>query len=422
MTAAESEDYVTCPSCRTLVPWTPSCIYCGSSLPPKRREPRRRRPSSMPELSLEGLGVTDISVEPEGRLTNYILWRVRLMELLRAGRVSQEVFEQLYKEYISETRDALERKRAFMREYDDVRLQMQDVKRKLSDLDRRRASGQRTTGEYLDEYSRLKSIQEQLQADLSRIRFQQRSLGLVLSEGRDAEILGAIEKRFRNYLSYLPLMTSNGLLSPTMEGVVREDLEMMLGLMEEAAKEEAVDVLAEEAEEAAAEELPFDDEALLRDISAVVKGHDDEIRRIIRAIRMKDNVLVLGPHGEGKTELLLQLNKRLGGIYFHCNEEVSERELVAGFNPSAFVGRNPIHLGCLMQIATGEAKGAPIAFIDAVMKLRPKTQVILFEAMNNKSFTNPVDGKFYFLPEGFSVVSASNLESVTQETPDAAFL
>ena len=420
MTAAENEDYVICPNCRALVPWTPTCINCGATLPPKRRAPERRE-AAKGELSLEGLGVTDVSVEPEGRLTSYLLWRVRLMELLRADRVSREVFEQLYKEYVSTTLEAVERKKAFMRELFDAKIQVEDVRRKLGDKDRRRASGERATSEFLDEYSRLKSELEQLQADLSRIRFQQRSLGLVLGEGKDAEILTAVEKRFRNYLSYLPLMVTDGLLSPAMEETVRGDLKEMLTLME-AAGDEAAEVLVEEEAAEAAEEIPVDDEALLKEVSSVVKGHDDEIRRLIRAVRMKDNALILGPHGEGKTELLLQLHRRLGGIYFHCNEEVSERELVAGFNPSAFVGRNPIHLGCLMQIATGTAKGAPIAFIDAVMKLRPKSQVILFEAMNNKSFTNPVDGKLYFLPEGFGVVAASNLESVVQETPDAAFL
>lgn len=419
MAPAESEDYVTCPSCRALVPWTPACIYCGSSLPPKRKAPEREKPA--PEkLSLEGLGVTDVSVESESRLTSYLLWRVRLMELLRARRVSKEVFEQLYKEYISTTLEAVERKKAFMMELNDAMIQAEDVKRRLGEMDQRRAAGEQATGEFLDEYSRLKSELDQLQADLSRIRFQQRSLGLVLGEGRDAEILAAVEKRFRNYISYLPLMVTDELLSPAMEGVVRGDLKEMLALME-AAEDEVVEVLAEEEAEAA-EELFIDDEALLKEVTSVVKGHDDEIRRLIRAIRMKDNVLILGPHGEGKTELLLQLQRRLGGIYFHCNEEVSERELIAGFNPSAFVGRNPIHLGCLMQIATGTAKGSPIAFIDAVMKLRPKTQVTLFEAMNNKSFSNPVDGKLYFLPENFGVVAASNLESVVQETPDAAFL
>jgi len=421
MTATENEDYLTCPSCRALVPWTPVCIYCGYRLPPKRVEPRKKGPTSTRPLSLEGLGVTDVSVEPESRLAGYLLWRVRLMELLRAHRVSSEVFEQLYKEYISTTLEAVERKKVFMKEFSDAKVQMEDTKWRLGEMDGRRASGERATSEFLDEYSRLKSEQEQLQADLSRIRFQQRSLGLILGEGRDPEILTAVENRFRKYLSYLPLMVTDGLLSLSMEEVVRGDLKEMIALVEEEEAAEAFMVEPEVVEEAV-EEIPIDDEALVKDVASVVKGHDDEIRRLIRAVRMKDNVLILGPHGEGKTELLLQLQRRLGGIYFHCNEEVSERELVSGFNPSAFVGRNPIHMGCLMQIATGTAKGMPFAFIDAVMKLRPKTQVILFEAMNNKSFTNPVDGKLYFLPEGFSVVAASNLESVVQETPDAAFL
>ncbi|RJS67716.1 hypothetical protein CW680_02155, partial [Candidatus Bathyarchaeota archaeon] len=170
------------------------------------------------------------------------------------------------------------------------------------------------------------------------------------------------------------------------------------------------------------EEDFFDEELIFKRVTSVVKGHDDEIRRIIRAIKMRDNVLIIGRHAEGKTELLLQLHKCLGGIYFHCHEEVSERELIAGFNPSAFVGVNPVHMGCLMQIVSGEVKGLPIAFIDEIMKLRPKTQIILFEAMNNKRFLNPVDGKTYYLPPEFSVVSSSNIESVVQETPDIAFL
>jgi len=420
MIVAESEEYVTCPRCRALVPRTPSCIYCGTSLPSRGGTPSLKESARARQLSLEGVDAA-LSVEPESRLAGYLLWRVRLMELMRERRVSWGVFEKLYKEYISMTAGAVESKRGLMKEMADTRAQARDVRRMLGELNRRRASGEQVTGEFLDEYSRLKSELDQLQTDLSRVMFRQRSLGLVLGEGGDAEILAAVERKFRNYLSYLPLMVSDGLLPPSMEEVVRGDLKEMMGLMD-AAGDEADVLVEEEGVEAAAEEPPVDDEALLREVASVVRGHDDEIRRIIRAVRMRDNVLILGPHGEGKTELLLQLHRRLGGIYFHCNEEVSERELVAGFNPSAFVGRNPIHLGCLMQIATGESKGMPIAFIDAVMKLRPKTQVILFEAMNNRSFINPVDGRQYFLPESFAVVAASNLESVVQETPDAAFL
>jgi hypothetical protein len=165
---------------------------------------------------------------------------------------------------------------------------------------------------------------------------------------------------------------------------------------------------------------PEEDE-VLKELVKHVKGHDDEIRRLLRAVRMKDNALLLGPQGEGKTETLLQLQRVMGGVYLHCTAEVTERELVAGFNPSAFVGENPVHNGVLMQIALNK-DDAPIAYVDAVTKLRPKAQAALYEAMNNKSFTNPVDGNRVKLPDGFCVVAAADLDHVTVDTPDQGLL
>ncbi len=412
-----SEEYIVCPNCETKVPWTPACINCGIHLPPRRRRDAES-PEAAPQLPSVP-GAEGQPLEVEGVLARYLLWRVRLLEMLGARKVSRAVFRQLYEEYISTTAEMAEKNRGLMEELSQVRGRIKETRLRLEELDGRRAGGRPIEG-LMDEYSKLRAELEGLQADLSRIRFQQRSLGVSVGE-EDPGLIGALEERLRHYLSYLPVMVSDGLLPEEMEGAVRGDLEEMLSMMEAVEEAEGDEELVE-APPAAGVGLEVEDEALLRDIAAVVKGHDDEIRRIIRALRMRDNVLILGPHGEGKTEVLLQMQRRLGGVYFHCNEEVSERELVAGFNPSAFVGENPVHTGVLMQIATGQAKGAPIAFIDAVMKLRPKTQVILFEAMNNGSFTNPVDGRVYHLPEAFSVVAASNLESVVQETPDAAFL
>ena len=42
--------------------------------------------------------------------------------------------------------------------------------------------------------------------------------------------------------------------------------------------------------------------------------------------------------------------------------------------------------------------------------------------MDNKSFTNPVDGKRVKLPDGFCVVAASDLDLVAQDTPDQGLL
>ena len=413
------EEYIVCPGCKSLVPRTPVCIYCGTRLPRPRRERVEKGEST--QILVRGIE-EPVELEVQGKLGRYLLWRVRLLELLRSGKVSGEVFKQLYKEYSSVTKDALNQRKKLDEELEGITKMMEERRGHLEELDILRSQGLLLKEEQLDEYSKLKSEIEELERQATRVRFQYRSLGWVSSEEISTDLASRFSEGFQRALTYLPTMVSEGLLSTKLEEEIRDDLLETLRVLErEKTIERVQPVLAKEPVEEEREDL-FNEEALFAEVSSIVLGHDDEIRRIMKAIKMRDNVLVLGRHGEGKTELLLQLHRRLGGVYFHCNEEVSEREIIAGFNPSAFVGENPIHNGCLMQIASGAMQGLSIAFIDDIMKLRPKTQVILFEAMNNKEFTNPVDGRKYQLPESFSVVSASNLESVAQETPDAAFL
>jgi sigma54-dependent transcription regulator len=166
-------------------------------------------------------------------------------------------------------------------------------------------------------------------------------------------------------------------------------------------------------------EAKVEKDKALKEVTRYVKGHDDEIKRILRAVRLQDNVLILGPDGEGKTETLLQLKRVLGGVYLQCSEETTERELVAGFNPGAQAGQAPVHSGALMQVKQSES---PMLYLDNVSELRPTAQALLLEAMNNKTFTNPVDGASVTLPEEFSVVAAATLDSQTMEAPNPAFL
>jgi hypothetical protein len=213
-----------------------------------------------------------------------------------------------------------------------------------------------------------------------------------------------------------------------MQETVYEDLCQMIEIMDSSVPWEYIhdepfqepEPIQEKHEHPEKEAANQEDDAF-KELVKHVKGHDDEMERLLRAIRMNDNILLLGPHGEGKTETLLQLQKIMGGVYLHCSAETTERELVAGFNPSAFVGENPVHNGLLMQIAQNPEQ-PPIAYIDAVTKLRPRTQAALYEAMSNKSFTNPVDGKRVNLPEAFCVVAAGDLDPVAQETPDQGLL
>ena len=425
----EQENFVVCPSCGYRVPRTPVCIRCGFDLSGSKLT---SKPPSVPHAaSAPSEARTEKRPESNvGRLLNYVIWRAKIVWLLLEGKVSKEIFERIYRDYTSKINSLLASEGGVtnLMEAFSVVSRLREAKRNLDELMVRHRIGEVSDKEYISNYTALMSELSVLEREAMKAEFQYNHLKRVIGEflgGRYSSLKEQIEKCYER----LPRMIEEqNIIDVEIAETVKRDLELIMQVLETLGHEQSGGLVGSEAP-STLERVPgypeedfFDEELIFRRVTSVVKGHDDEIRRIIRAIKMRDNVLIIGRHAEGKTELLLQLHKCLGGIYFHCHEEVSERELIAGFNPSAFVGVNPVHMGCLMQIVSGEVKGLPIAFIDEIMKLRPKTQIILFEAMNNKRFLNPVDGKTYYLPPEFSVVSSSNIESVVQETPDIAFL
>lgn len=423
------ENFVVCPGCGYRVPRTPVCIRCGFDLSNSKltsKPPPVPHAASTPsEAGTEKRPESNV-----GRLLNYVIWRAKIVWLLLEGKVSKEIFEKIYRDYTSKINSLLASEGGLTNLMDafSVVSRLREAKRNLDELMVRHRIGEVSDREYISNYTALMSELSVLEREAVKAEFQYNHLKRVIGEflgDRYSSLKEQIEKCYER----LPRMIEEqNIIDAEIAETVKRDLELIMQVLETLSHEQSGGLAGLEAA-STLERIPsypeedfFDEELIFKRVTSVVKGHDDEIRRIIRAIKMRDNVLIIGRHAEGKTELLLQLHKCLGGIYFHCHEEVSERELIAGFNPSAFVGVNPVHMGCLMQIVSGEVKGLPIAFIDEIMKLRPKTQIILFEAMNNKRFLNPVDGKTYYLPPEFSVVSSSNIESVVQETPDIAFL
>ncbi|HIE14713.1 TPA: hypothetical protein EYP70_05515 [Candidatus Bathyarchaeota archaeon] len=421
------EILIVCPKCGHRVPRTPVCIHCGFNLSDAAvnfaDEDRGEISKFSSPLNKNVNSKTQIE-----ELINHIIWRAKIVWLFGEGKVSKEIFEKIYGDYTSKINSILASKNDLTNLIEGISIisKLKDAKRRLDELMVRHKIGEIPDNEYIMKYTDLMSELNVLEREAVKFEFQYGHLKKVVNrffgENYD-KIKNQLEKYFRN----LPkIIRGQGLVGTEIAETIKEDLNLIMQFLEYPSQESDIDSFHIQTEETNAfprlSEDVFDEDLIFEKVTSVVKGHDDEIRRIIRAIKMRDNVLIIGRHAEGKTELLLQLHKCLGGIYFHCHEEVSERELIAGFNPSAFVGINPVHMGCLMQIVSGEVKGLPIAFIDEIMKLRPRTQIILFEAMNNKRFINPIDGKTYYLPPEFSVVSSSNLESVVQETPDIAFL
>lgn len=437
------DDHLTCPSCNAVVPWSHACINCGHGLPPKQHEEdpfdvlkESLRDEENKEKASEELEAVlpkpAPEEEPEGRLAQHLLRRLKTLEMADRGEISHEVFSKLYTEIMEKTEELMD-------QYTDIGEKANEaaeilaetrnlVEQKQGQLERGEISGE----EYTEELDRLRNVIDKIQDSIMRLRAQRDALGLGGDTGEDVAKLKELQRKLHHYRSYLPVMVTSDSVPKSMQETVYGDLSQMVDILDsnvdwEYVHEEPLYEVEEGPEEE--HEKPVEQEAAraedddtFRELVKHVKGHDDEIRRLLRAVRMKDNVLLLGPHGEGKTETMLQLQRIMGGVYLHCSEEVTERELVAGFNPSAFVGMDPVHNGVLMQIVLNEGEDAPMVYIDAVTKLRPKTQVILFEAMNSKTFTNPVDGKRCRLPDGFCVVAASDLDRVAQDTPDPGLL
>jgi hypothetical protein len=434
--------HLTCPSCNAVVPWGKACINCGHELPPRqhREDPfevlrdslrdEENREKAAEELEA-ALPEPTLDEEPEGRLARHMLHRVRIMDMADRGEISHEVFSELYTEIIEKTEGLMDQYMGIGEKVNQAAEILVETRNLVEQKQGQRERGEISDEEYVEEFERLRNVIDKIQDGISRLRVQRSELGLGGETDEDAAKLRELQRRLHHYRGYLPVMVASDSVPRSMQDTVYGDLCQMVEIMDsnveweyvhEEPEYETEEAWQEEPAEAVEKEAArMEDDETFKELVRHVKGHDDEIRRLLRAVRMRDNVLLLGPHGEGKTETLLQLQRVMGGVYLHCSDEVTERELVAGFNPSAFVGKDPVHKGVLMQIAQSEEE-APIAYIDAVVKLRPKTQAALFEAMNSKSFTSPVDGQRYELPDGFCVVAASDLDRVAQDTPDQGLL
>ena len=429
------DSHVTCPSCEAVVPWSPACINCGSRLPPKPHQPpfqaigeslkdEENRAKAKEEL-VEAATEVKPEEEPEGRLATYMLWRVKLLEKLERGEIVGEVFTELYSQYMDKTVELTQQYADIGDQVTEAHEILVGTRRILEEKQEKRARGELSTKEFMSEFEKLRTIIDKVQSSINKLRLHRNTLGIGGSTEEDAAKLKDIRSRLHAYSVRLPGLAASGVVPVEMRDIVQGDLKEMLGVFESSV-DQGVDPGPAEPQpdhtHTAAEPKPREtgeeDEPYM-ELTRHVKGHDDELRRVLRALRLHDHVLILGPDGEGKTETLLRLKRSLGGVYLACSEEVTGRELVAGFNPAS--SDAPVHRGALTRV--GEAEGeAPILYLDNVTSLRPAAQALLYEAMNNKAYASPVDGSLRTLPEEFCVVAAGTLDDHVQEAPDPAFM
>jgi len=430
------DSHVTCPSCEAVVPWSPACINCGSRLPPRPHQPpfqaigeslkdEENRARAKEEL-VEAATEVKPEEEPEGRLATYMLWRVRLLERLERGEVAREVFTELYSQYMDKTVELAQQYADMGGQVTEAHNILVGTRKMLEEKQEKRARGELSTQEFMSEFEKLRTIIDKVQSSINKLRLHRNTLGIGGSTEEDVAKLKDIRSRLHDYSVRLPSLAASGVVPVEMRDIVQGDLKQMLGVFESSVDLGIEPELAEpeplHTHAAAAEPKPretVDEDKTYGELTRYVKGHDDELRRVIRALRLHDHVLILGPDGEGKTEVLLRLQKSLGGVYLACSEEITGRELVAGFNPGA-PPAGAVYAGAVARIEEGSE--APILYLDNATKLRPAAQELLYEAMNNKAYTSPVDGSLRTLPQEFCVVAAGTLDAHVQEAPDPAFM
>ena len=431
------EDHTTCPSCNAHIPWSPACINCGEPLPELERETTQTEwiNGSLKEGDLDTILQLDPEEKPEGFLACLLLMRLKLLRTAAEGSISHEDFMELYTGCRERTQETIQQYESAGAQMGEACITLLDTKEQLEGNQSKIDTGELGIEEFMEEFTKLRRTIDKVQDNINHLKANQKSLGLGGETEEDLEKLRDIHGGLIHHYQNLPVMTLDNLIPKSYTETLTLDLKNCLGLLSEIGEEFKItesDLAQIEPDTTEEEPQPLDDtplkeksvlreDAALEKVTKYVKGHDDEVKRLLRALRMNDNILILGPPGEGKTETLLRLQDCFGGVYYSCSEETTERELVAGYNPSAFTGENPTHEGLLMR-TVNQVEGSPIAYIDDVMKLRPSAQVILLEAMNNKTFTNPVDGKIYKLPDTFCVVAASNLETTAVAAPELSFL
>jgi MoxR-like ATPase len=430
------DSHVKCPSCEAVVPWSPACINCGSRLPPQPHQPpfqaigeslkeEENRAKAKEEL-VEAATEVKPEEEPVGRLATYMLWRVKLLERLERGEIVGEVFTELYSQYMDKTVELTQ-------QYVDIGDQVMEAheilvgtRTLLEEKQEKRARGELSTKEFMSEFEKLRTIIDKVQSSINKLRLHRNTLGIGGSTEEDIAKLKDIRSRLHDYSVRLPGLAASGVVPVEMRDIVQGDLKQMLGVFESSVdwglEPGPTELEPEYTHVAAAEPKPresVEEDEPFRELTRHVKGHDDELRRVLRALRLHDHVLILGPDGEGKTETLLRLQRNMGGVYLACSEEVTGRELVAGFNPGA-PPAEAVYAGAVARIEEGSE--APILYLDNATKLRPAAQELLYETMNNKAYTSPVDGSLRTLPQEFCVVAAGTMDAYVQEAPDPAFM
>ena len=141
-------------------------------------------------------------------------------------------------------------------------------------------------------------------------------------------------------------------------------------------------------------------EAITEEMSKVIIGKDDVIRKVLMCVIANGHILLDDVPGVGKTSIAVALGRTLGMKYnrIQFTPDVLPSDIV-GFSIFNRDSENLVYV-------PGIINDTNLLLADEINRTSSRTQSALLEAMEEKQVT--VDGKSYQLPDPFIVIATQN--------------
>ena len=248
------EETVICPSCGREVPKTLYCIYCGAALfkaeetPEKAEEAVEKAEVGVEEVKEEVTKPSEIvteevqggEVDPEIRslmedLKNYFIWKIKLVDVLCKGDVSEPVFTKLFEEYQSKINSLTQvrnQKIEQLREgFDKKKEELKEAKLKLEELRVRCAVGEIDRTELESRAPELEEKIRKLEAETSYVDAQLACLNNLLGGKTPKEIM-ELEKTARRCYESIKTLVDEGKISEKIAENLSKDLDAVLKIFD----------------------------------------------------------------------------------------------------------------------------------------------------------------------------------------------
>jgi len=246
------EPRVRCPSCGKNAPAMKYCIYCGAKLPPAppsaaRPAPPARPPPSTVPPSLPPtvpppappppqIVVPPVSTESEivnlmSGITSLYERKISLLDIFRAGDVSENVFLKLYNEYTSKLADLLNARIRKMEELrsklDDRNKRLNEVVLSLEELQVRYKIGELDLSAFSQRAEKLKTEEKDLRDSVKSLRINIEHLEKMLAEKKPREVYD-LEMKTKTSYEALQKRVEEGKISAETPNSLKSDVDEMV--------------------------------------------------------------------------------------------------------------------------------------------------------------------------------------------------